>query len=100
MTLDQVETEMKANAMRFAGLGAVVKFDFGADGALFVDGTTAPPAISRSGGDPRTTVQITLENFVKMNQGQLSPMMAFSTGKLKIQGDMGLAMKLSSMLDD
>ncbi len=100
MTLDQVESEMRAGSSRFAGLGAVVKFDFGADGALFVDGTKAPPAISRDGADPRTTISISLENFVKMNQGQLNPMMAFSTGKLKVSGDMGLAMKLSSMLDD
>ena len=100
MTLDQVEAEMKSNAMRFAGLGALVKFDFGDAGALFVDGTKAPPAISRDCAEPRTTISISLENFVKMNQGQLNPMMAFSTGKLKVSGDMGLAMKLSSMLDD
>lgn len=100
MTVDELEKEMRANAMRFAGLGAVVKFDFAQDGALYVDGTKAPPTVSQQGADPRTTIQMTLDNFVKMNQGQLSPMMAFSTGKLKIQGDMGLAMKLSNMLDD
>ncbi len=100
MTVDELEKEMRANANRFAGLGAVVKFDFGQDGAIYVDGNQAPPAVSQKGADPRTTIQMTLDNFVKMNQGQLSPMMAFSTGKLKVQGDMGLAMKLSSMLDD
>ena len=38
------------------------------------------------------------EDFVKMASGQLKPTTAFMTGKLKIKGDMGAAMKLEKVL--
>jgi len=39
-------------------------------------------------------------NMLKMLNGQLSPMMAFTLGKLKVDGSMGIAMKLAGLLDD
>ena len=41
---------------------------------------------------------MTSEDFVNMVNGQLAPQMAFMTGKLKIKGDMGLALKLQQIL--
>ena len=34
---------------------------------------------------------------MKLAQGQLDPAMAFMSGKLKVEGDMGVAMKLQSL---
>jgi putative sterol carrier protein len=39
-----------------------------------------------------------MENFMEMAAGNLDGTSAFMTGKLKIQGDMGIAMKLGPML--
>ncbi len=39
------------------------------------------------------------DNLLKLIQGKLSPMMAFSTGRLKVQGSQGVAMKLAGLLD-
>ncbi|QJE73179.1 SCP2 sterol-binding domain-containing protein [Aerophototrophica crusticola] len=99
-TIDQVEAQMKARATSFAGLNAVVKFDFGSMGAIFVNGKTMPPSISQQGTDPDTTLAISLDDFIKLSEGKLAPTMAFMTGKLKVSGNMGVAMKLSSMLED
>ena len=38
------------------------------------------------------------EDFVKMFQGSLKPTAAFMSGKLKIKGDMGKAMKLEKLM--
>ena len=38
------------------------------------------------------------DDFIKMASGQLKPTTAFMTGKLKIKGDMGAAMKLEKVL--
>ncbi|XP_075681711.1 hydroxysteroid dehydrogenase-like protein 2 [Rhinoderma darwinii] len=38
------------------------------------------------------------EDFVKMFTGKLKPTMAFMSGKLKIKGNMGLAMKLEALM--
>ena len=37
-------------------------------------------------------------DFLAIVNGKLNPQMAFMSGKLKIQGDMGLAMKLQQIL--
>ena len=48
--------------------------------------------------DPSVTVTMTSEDFVSMVNGSLAPQMAFMTGKLKIKGDMSLALKLQQIL--
>eukprot|EP00775_Hariotina_reticulata_P002637 gene2637-2938_t len=48
---------------------------------------------------PDLTLTISDDNFVKMVMGKLSPQQAFLLRKLKINGSMGLAMKLQPILD-
>ena len=47
---------------------------------------------------PNTTISMAASDFVALSTGKLDPTMAFMTGKLKVKGDMGLAMKLQSLL--
>lgn len=47
---------------------------------------------------PQLTVKSTTENAEKLLNGNLDPMMAFMTGKIKIAGDMALGMKLIGLL--
>jgi putative sterol carrier protein len=49
--------------------------------------------------EAKCTLQLSDESFLKLVQGALNPTMAFMTGKLKIQGDLGQAMKLQSLLE-
>lgn len=46
----------------------------------------------------KCTVSATDQNFLDIVNGRLNAQMAFMSGKLKIQGDMGLAMKLQQIL--
>ncbi|RXG60552.1 Hydroxysteroid dehydrogenase-like protein 2 [Armadillidium vulgare] len=48
--------------------------------------------------EPDVTLSLTSENLLKMFQGSLKPTTAFMTGKLKISGDMGKAMKLEKLM--
>lgn len=100
MTIDQIEAQMKSRAMNFIGLGALVKFDLGGGDVLFIDGRTTPPAIAREGAAPDTTLTISAENLMKLADGKLAPTLAFMTGKLKVSGNMGVALKLANMLED
>ncbi|MBP9233122.1 MAG: SCP2 sterol-binding domain-containing protein, partial [Hyphomonadaceae bacterium] len=43
------------------------------------------------------TVTVGFDDFLKLAQGALDPTMAFMQGKLKVAGDMGVAMKLQSL---
>ena len=46
---------------------------------------------------PNITLTMTAENFIKLLAGELNGQTAFLTGRLKIKGDMGLALKLQSI---
>ncbi|MFC7292485.1 SCP2 sterol-binding domain-containing protein [Hirschia litorea] len=72
-----------------------VKFDFGDEGKLFIDG--ASNSVSNDDGDADATISVDFEDFKKLAQGQMDPMMAFMQGKLKVAGDMGVAMKLQGL---
>ena len=49
-------------------------------------------------GDPACTMTLDSDDFVKLFMGQLNPTQAFMGGKLKIKGDMMLAMKLEKLM--
>ncbi len=100
MSLEKITQDFRARAMEFAGLKARVKFDFGGDGCLIVDATTSPPDVTAEPGEADCTIRLTIENFEKLVAGALSPTLAYAMGKLKIDGSMGLAMKVASLLDE
>jgi putative sterol carrier protein len=56
-------------------------------------------APSAHGLEPRFSLAASEGDFVKIVRGELNPMMAAMTGKLKISGDMGFAMKLTSLFN-
>ncbi|KXZ45967.1 hypothetical protein GPECTOR_49g551 [Gonium pectorale] len=64
----------------------------GTEGALY----EGPP---KSGDKPDLTLTISDTNFVALVMGKLNPQQAFLMRKLKINGSMGMAMKLQPILD-
>ena len=47
--------------------------------------------------DPTLVVVASAENWLKVVSGSLDPQLAFLTGRLKVRGDMGLAMRLRAL---
>jgi putative sterol carrier protein len=98
MSLEAVTAGLKEKIGEDCGLGSVLKFDFGDDGILVLDATQVPNVISNNDVEAQCTMVLSLENFMEMADGKLNGTTAFMTGKLKIQGDMGIAMKLAPIL--
>ncbi len=98
MTLDEITEGMRKRVGADSGLDATVKFDFGADGIIFLDGKSAPNTVTNEDKDADCTIGIKLADFEKLVAGDLDPTTAFMLGKLKVSGSMGVAMKLSSVL--
>jgi putative sterol carrier protein len=82
-------------------INAVYQFNIsGPGGGSWVVDCTAPGGKIEAGatGNAKCTVAATDQDFLNIVNGKLNPQMAFMSGKLKIQGDMGLAMKLQLIL--
>lgn len=80
------------------GLARKIKIDLGGDGTLVIDGTATPPSISKGDGPADVTLSVSAADLQQMLDGDLNPQMAFMMGKLKVDGDMALAMQLGQAL--
>jgi putative sterol carrier protein len=53
--------------------------------------------VTEGGGDADTTIETSDETMMAVIKGEQNPTTAYMTGKLKIKGDMGAAMKLQKL---
>jgi putative sterol carrier protein len=95
MDLAELTTRVQGALSAGTGFDKRVKFDFGSVGKLLIDGA-AGKAVNEDGAAD-ATITVDFEDFKKMAQGVLDPTSAFMQGKLKVAGDMGVAMKLQSL---
>ena len=76
------------------GFDGVAKFEIEDEGAILIDETGA-----RAGNDAAdVTLSASADTFQDILTGNLDATSAFMTGRLKLDGDMGLAMRLGSVL--
>lgn len=97
MSIEPVIEQMKAQAANAAPLGGTLKFVLDGN-PIFIDGSGDTNEVSGEDKEADTTITTSIETLMKLQSGDLNPMMAVMTGKVKIGGDMGLAMKLQSLL--
>ena len=98
MSLEAVTAGLIEKVGEDCRLGAKLKFDFGDDCVIVLDATQVPNTVSNEDSDAQCTMALSIENFMEMAEGKLDGTAAFMSGKLKIQGDMGIAMKLGPIL--
>ncbi len=77
-------------------LDQTVKYVILEEGAILVDGSGA--RVTDADTDADLTITADAETFQGVQSGEENPQMAFMTGKLQIDGDMALAMRLDSIL--
>ncbi|MEM7277904.1 MAG: SCP2 sterol-binding domain-containing protein [Pseudomonadota bacterium] len=78
-------------------MGFNVLFDLGDTGAIHIAAEQAPVVVSNERGEAVTTFVVEPDDLNSMLEGDLQPMGAFMSGKLKVEGDMGKAMQIGSL---
>lgn len=93
LIIDQIRTQ----AENVSPVGATFKFVLD-EHVIFIDGTGETNVVSADDNEADCTISTSVETMQKLKSGDLNPMMAVMSGKIKIKGDMGLAMKLQSLI--
>jgi putative sterol carrier protein len=88
------------NADAAKGMNSVIQFNLSGDGGgswhvAIKEGTCTVNEGAHA--SPNMTMTMAAQDYVDMIMGKLNGQMAFMSGKLKIAGDMGLAMKMQSL---
>ena len=93
----QVFEQFKKRAENASPLGGKLKFLVDKNPVL-IDGSGDENIISMSDDEADCTIEVSQEVLEKLRDGEINPMMAVMGGQIKITGDMGLAMKVQSLI--
>ena len=100
MLLESLTAAIRGKAAGSPPLGYRVKLDLGADGVIFWDGAANPPSVDNMPRPADATIGISLADLEALLAGTLSPTVAYMTGRLKVEGSLGVALKINQILED
>lgn len=98
---EKIKAKVAADPARVANLKASYQFELTGEGGGTYHASFDNGAHQLGEGalpTPGCTITMAAADFLAMVQGKLNPMAAFMAGKLKVKGDMGMAMKLQQLL--
>jgi putative sterol carrier protein len=87
----------RGDPSKTAGMSNSYLFEIEGAGEWLVTVDDGTVSVREGSGDADCTISTTDENFQQIVAGDLNPTAAYMTGKLKIKGDMGAAMKLQKL---
>jgi putative sterol carrier protein len=89
--------ETRVDPAKTAGMSNSYLFEIDGAGTWKVDVDDGKVSVTEGEGDADTTISANQETFEKIAKGEQNATSAYMTGKLKIKGDMGAAMKLQKL---
>ena len=89
--------ESRVDQGKTAGMNASYLFDIEGAGRWSVEVDDGKVTVTEGGESADTTISTSEETFERIVDGELNPTSAYMTGKLKVKGDMGAAMKLQKL---
>lgn len=100
---ERINKNVAENPEKATSIDAMFQFDLSGDsgGVWTIDlrsGAEAPHVTEGGSDDSNVTISMTDDDFNGIFDGSVNPMQAFMMGKIKVSGDMGLAMKLQNIL--
>ncbi|WP_183163946.1 SCP2 sterol-binding domain-containing protein [Alteribacter keqinensis] len=100
---DTLTERMNANPAHLGTMSVLYKFELSGDEAgtyqLHIKDQAARYTLGDT-EDEDITLIMKDKDFLKLSEGNLNPTMAYMSGKLKVRGDLGKAMKLQTLLSE
>jgi putative sterol carrier protein len=93
-SLQEITKQLQLAVGDDSGLGKSLKFDFKGAGFIHIDGAV----VTNDDLPADCTIVVSQDDFEDLARGRLDPAMALMRGKLKVRGDMAVAMKLQPIL--
>jgi putative sterol carrier protein len=87
----------RVDESKTAGMNNSYLFDIDGAGKWKVDVDDGKVTVTEGDADADAVISTSEETFTKMINGEQNPTSAYMTGKLKVKGDMGAAMKLQKI---
>ncbi len=98
--MDKAKEQIALKKDQASSIGAVYKFVLDGDGGgTFIMNLKDNPGVTEGDGTAQCTIKMAAKDYVDMVEGRANGQQLFFTGKLKIEGDMGLAMKLQKLTE-
>jgi putative sterol carrier protein len=97
MNVSQLTERVRSAVGAESGLDATIKFNFGDEGVIYIDGKSKPNAVTNENRDSQIVISFTPETLTRILDKQLNPKVALMTGKMKLRGDLRIAMRLDKV---
>ena len=97
MDIEKVTEAFAGKLSTVDPIGGILKLKLD-DKFITINGTGETNTITNEDIESDCTISASFENFLKLRDGSLNPMMALMQGKIKASGNKALALKLTSLL--
>ena len=98
MSLETLQSLIETKASKIDPLGYKVKFVVGEE-YLLLDGKGEANTVSSATAETEadTTIKVREKTLNNLLNGKVDPMIAFMSGRIKVDGSMGVALKLQGL---
>lgn len=98
--MNEIAGKIAAHPEQVKSINAIYKFALsGEGGGTWIVNLADSPGVTEGDGDAQCTIKMNATDFVDMFEGRANGQQLFFAGKLRIEGDMGLAMKLQKLTE-
>jgi putative sterol carrier protein len=89
--------ESRVDTAQTAGMNTSYLFEIEGAGTWKVDVADGKVSVTEGAADADVTIRTSEETFTAIASGEQNPTTAYMSGKLKVEGDMGAAIKLQKL---
>lgn len=97
MELEKIKNDLAVKVKSINPIGKKLKFRLDNE-FIQIDGTGTENIVIDSDAEADCTITMSKETYLKIQRGEIRPMIATLTGKIKVKGDIGLAQKLKHLI--